>query len=91
MSARPDAYSDALARALVHAHAWFASLSSRPVGPRIDADTLAAVSAGALPSSPTIASDVIDELAAKMNAGVGPAIVCLQAGNLHSGTADPMG
>ncbi|WP_269939449.1 pyridoxal phosphate-dependent decarboxylase family protein [Arthrobacter sp. HY1533] len=30
-------------------------------------------------------------LAAALEAGSGPAIVCLQAGNLHSGASDPMG
>jgi glutamate/tyrosine decarboxylase-like PLP-dependent enzyme len=70
MSAQPDAYSEALERAQVHAQAWLASLPSRPVGPRVDADTLAALSTGALPSSPTAASDVIDELAAFAEPGL---------------------
>ncbi len=52
MSAQPDAYTEALDRALLHTHAWLASLPSRPIGPRVDADTLAALSAGPLPPSP---------------------------------------
>ncbi|MCU1433011.1 MAG: aspartate aminotransferase family protein [Actinotalea sp.] len=34
---------------------------------------------------------VVDELERALAAGEGPAIVCLQAGNLHSGSFDPMG
>ena len=70
MSAQPDAYTKALERALLHAQAWLASLSSRPVGPRVDADTLAALSAGPLPSTPTAAADVIDELASFAEPGL---------------------
>jgi glutamate/tyrosine decarboxylase-like PLP-dependent enzyme len=33
----------------------------------------------------------LDSLAAALEAGTGPAIVCLQAGNLHSGAFDPLG
>ena len=33
----------------------------------------------------------IDALAAVLDAGTGPTIVCLQAGNLHSGGYDPLG
>ena len=70
MSAQPDAYTEALHRALLHAHAWLASLPSRPVGPRVDADTLAALSAGPLPPSSCAAADVIDELAAFAEPGL---------------------
>ncbi|MDJ0349210.1 pyridoxal-dependent decarboxylase [Cryobacterium sp. PH29-G1] len=70
MSAQPDAYTEALDRALLHAQTWLASLPSRPVGPRVDADTLAALSAGPLPPSPTAAADVIDELAAFAEPGL---------------------
>ena len=70
MSAQPDAYTAALDRALLHAHAWLASLPTRPVGPRVDADTLAAVSAGPLPSSSCPADNVIDELAAFAEPGL---------------------
>ncbi|MEO6826205.1 MAG: aminotransferase class V-fold PLP-dependent enzyme [Microbacteriaceae bacterium] len=34
---------------------------------------------------------IVGALAEAMDAATGPAIVCLQAGNLHSGAADPMG
>ncbi|MBG6212339.1 glutamate/tyrosine decarboxylase-like PLP-dependent enzyme [Cryobacterium sp. CAN_C3] len=70
MSAQPDAYTAALERAMVHAQTWLASLPSRPVGPRVDADTLAALSAGPLSFSPTAAADVIDELAAFAEPGL---------------------
>ncbi len=70
MSAQPDAYFEALDRALLHAQAWLASLPSRPVGPRVDADTLAALSAGPLPPAPTPAADVIDELASFAEPGL---------------------
>ncbi|WP_104201145.1 pyridoxal-dependent decarboxylase [Cryobacterium sp. Y29] len=70
MSAQPDAYTEALHRALLHAHAWLASLPSRPIGPRVDADTLAALSAGPLPLSSCAAADVIDELAAFAEPGL---------------------
>ncbi|WP_105036916.1 pyridoxal phosphate-dependent decarboxylase family protein [Cryobacterium aureum] len=70
MSAQPDAYFEALDRALLHAQAWLASLPSRPVGPRVDADTLAALSAGPLPPAPTSAADVIDELASFAEPGL---------------------
>lgn len=70
MSAQPDAYSAALERALAHAQTWLASLSSRPVGPSVDADTLAALSTGPLPPAPTAAADVIDELAAFAEPGL---------------------
>ncbi|MDX6243521.1 MAG: hypothetical protein QOE76_1244 [Frankiales bacterium] len=33
----------------------------------------------------------VDALAAALQAGAGPTILCLQAGNLHSGAFDPMG
>ena len=33
----------------------------------------------------------VDALAEQLSAGSGPAIVCLQAGNLHSGAFDPLG
>jgi len=33
----------------------------------------------------------VDELAAALDGGSGPALVCLQAGNLHSGAFDPVG
>jgi glutamate/tyrosine decarboxylase-like PLP-dependent enzyme len=34
---------------------------------------------------------IVSALAEAMDAATGPAIVCLQAGNLHSGASDPMG
>ncbi|TFC26672.1 aspartate aminotransferase family protein [Cryobacterium sp. TMT1-3] len=70
MSAQPDAYTAALDRALLHALAWLASLPTRPVGPRVDADTLAALSAGPLPPAPTPAAAVIDELASFAEPGL---------------------
>ncbi|TFD62661.1 aspartate aminotransferase family protein [Cryobacterium suzukii] len=70
MSAQPDAYTKALDRALLHAQAWLASLPTRPVGPRVDADTLAALSAGPLPPTPTAAAEVIDELASFAEPGL---------------------
>ncbi|HVC73317.1 MAG TPA: hypothetical protein VNC85_06055, partial [Mycobacteriales bacterium] len=60
MSAKPEAYDQALDRAARHARSWLASLPDRPVPPRLTAD----------------------ELAEALAAGSGPAIVCLQAGNL---------
>ena len=70
MSAQPDAYTAALERAQLHARAWLASLDSRQVGPRVDADTLAALSAGPLPAGPTPPADVIDELASFAEPGL---------------------
>jgi len=47
----------------VHALEWLASLPTRPVGPKADADTLAAGFAAPLPIQPTDPAVVIDELA----------------------------
>ncbi|TFB57568.1 aspartate aminotransferase family protein [Cryobacterium sp. Hz7] len=63
MSADPDDYRQALERAKAHALDWLSSLPTRPVGPRVDADTLAAGFAAPLPLQPTDPAEVIDELA----------------------------
>ena len=70
MPARPDAYGDALERAKVHAESWLASLATRPVGPRVDADEIASRLGGPLPEGPTDAAAVIDELAAVADDGL---------------------
>ncbi|TFD32255.1 pyridoxal phosphate-dependent decarboxylase family protein [Cryobacterium cryoconiti] len=63
MSAHPEDYRPALERAKVHALEWLTSLPGRPVGPRADADSLAAGFAAPLPPQPTDPAIVIDELA----------------------------
>lgn len=62
MTAGPHAYEAALDRAKAHALEWLTSLPSRPVGPRQDADALAAGFGRPLPQQPTDPAAVIDEL-----------------------------
>jgi glutamate/tyrosine decarboxylase-like PLP-dependent enzyme len=70
MSAQPDAFTEALERARVHAIEWLASMPSRPVGPRLRAEELAAGFSGPLPEHPTDPAEVIDELAALAEPGL---------------------
>ncbi|GAB3269055.1 aminotransferase class V-fold PLP-dependent enzyme [Arthrobacter pigmenti] len=70
MSARPEAYREALERAGTHAMEWLASLPSRPVGPRADATNLANAFGAELPEHRTDPAEVIDELAAMADPGL---------------------
>jgi glutamate/tyrosine decarboxylase-like PLP-dependent enzyme len=70
MTARPDAYTEALDRAAAHASAWLGSLPSRAVPPRATADELRAGFGGPLPDGPADPADVIDLLAAAAEPGL---------------------
>ncbi|TFC82961.1 aspartate aminotransferase family protein [Cryobacterium sp. TmT2-59] len=70
MTARPEDYRAALERARVHAMDWLASVPTRPVGPRLDADALVAGFAAPLPDQPTDPAQVVDELAALAEPGL---------------------
>jgi len=73
MSAKRDAYDDALDTAMTHALAWLGSLVDRPVPPRAGADELMEVfggPAGVLPDGPTDAAMVVDELARSAEPGL---------------------
>ena len=63
MSAKPDAYSAALDRAVTHARSWLESLPDRPVPPRVDADELREGLGGPLPEAPSEPAGVVDLLA----------------------------
>jgi glutamate/tyrosine decarboxylase-like PLP-dependent enzyme len=63
VTARPDAYTAALARAADHARAWLDSVPTRPVPPRATADDLAKGLGGPLPEGPTDPAEVVDLLA----------------------------
>ena len=63
MSAEIEDYRAALERAQEHALRWLDSVRTRPVGPQVDADTLAVGFAAPLPLQPTDPATVIDELA----------------------------
>ena len=69
VSAKPEAYDQALDRAARHARSWLASLPDRPVGPRLTADDLADVLGGPLPDGPTDPAEVVDLLAGRSSRG----------------------
>ncbi|MFI5085926.1 MAG: pyridoxal phosphate-dependent decarboxylase family protein [Actinomycetales bacterium] len=79
MSARPEAYGPALERAMTHALEWLASVPDRPVGPRRDADSLAADFGGPLPDGPTDPAAVVDDLAAAAE----PGLMAMQSGRFY--------
>ncbi|MBV8195712.1 MAG: aspartate aminotransferase family protein [Candidatus Dormibacteraeota bacterium] len=66
-------------RASHHARAWLDSIPTRPVGPRLSADHLAAVLGGPLPHGPTPAEDVIDLLAGGADTG----LMAMQSGRFY--------
>jgi glutamate/tyrosine decarboxylase-like PLP-dependent enzyme len=70
VTARPDAYRAALARAVAHTDAWLESMSDRAVGPSASADELVVAFGGALPDGPTDPAEVIDLLAATAEPGL---------------------
>jgi len=70
MTARSDAYAEALDRAAGHARDWLASVPDRPVPPRADADELLARLHTALPEGPSDPADVVDRLAALVEPGL---------------------
>lgn len=70
MAAEPGAYRDALDRARSHSLDWLSSLPTRPIGPRTDADDVAAHTAGPLPEGSADPADVVDELAALAEPGL---------------------
>ncbi|MHA7263564.1 pyridoxal phosphate-dependent decarboxylase family protein [Arthrobacter sp. TMN-37] len=76
MSARPDAFGDALDRARVHAEEWLASIPTRALPPRRTAEELAAQFAAPLPEEPTDPAAVIDELALLSE----PGLMAMQSG-----------
>ncbi|WP_159802692.1 pyridoxal phosphate-dependent decarboxylase family protein [Arthrobacter zhaoguopingii] len=76
MSARPDAFGDALERARVHAEKWLASVPTRALPPGRTADELAAQFAAPLPDQPTDPARVIDELALLAE----PGLMAMQSG-----------
>jgi glutamate/tyrosine decarboxylase-like PLP-dependent enzyme len=76
MSARPELYTEALARAAEHARRWLADVPERPVPPRATADDLAKVLGGELPDAPTDPAEVVDLLAA----GVEPGLMAMPSG-----------
>lgn len=70
MSAEPHAYEEVLERAKAHALDWLASLPTRPVGPRVNADGLRTGFAAPLPEQPTDPTVVLDELVALAEPGL---------------------
>ncbi len=76
MTSRPDDFAAALDRASAHSLSWLASLSDRPVPPRMDADELTATLGGPLPEGPSDASGVVDLLAE----GVEPGLMAMPSG-----------
>jgi glutamate/tyrosine decarboxylase-like PLP-dependent enzyme len=70
MSAEPHAYEEVLERAKAHALDWLASLPTRPVGPRVNADELRSGFAAPLPEQPTDPTVVLDELVALAEPGL---------------------
>jgi glutamate/tyrosine decarboxylase-like PLP-dependent enzyme len=70
VTARPEAYHEALRRAAAHADAWLSSVPSRAVGPKANADQLAEGFAAALPDGPTDPADVVDLLATLAEPGL---------------------
>jgi glutamate/tyrosine decarboxylase-like PLP-dependent enzyme len=70
VTARPDAYDEALSAAARHARSWLASLPDRPIPPRLTADELAAELAEPLPDGPTDPGKVVDLLAELVEPGL---------------------
>ncbi|WP_412543413.1 pyridoxal-dependent decarboxylase [Longispora sp. K20-0274] len=70
MTARLDAYTAALDRAVAHTRSWLASMPDRPVPPRATADELRATLGGPLPDGPSDPADVVDLLAALAEPGL---------------------
>lgn len=75
MDTGPDAYGPALDAAASTARAWLAGLDERLVRPRASADELADVVGGPLPSGPTDALAVVEQLAR-----VEPGLMSMQSG-----------
>ncbi|GHJ45334.1 aspartate aminotransferase family protein [Catellatospora sp. TT07R-123] len=70
MTARPEQYQAALARAAAHAHDWLAAVPDRPIPPRADADELRERLGGPLPAAPTDPAEVVDLLAREIEPGL---------------------
>ncbi|MET0844170.1 MAG: pyridoxal-dependent decarboxylase, partial [Mycetocola sp.] len=70
MSAEPQAYRAALDRAHAHSLEWLSSLPTRPIKPRMDADEVAAHTAGPLPDGSSDPAEVVDALAALAEPGL---------------------
>ncbi|MDQ1709268.1 MAG: hypothetical protein QOG49_653, partial [Frankiaceae bacterium] len=70
MTAKSDAYDEALDRAHAHARAWLDSMSDRRIPPQLSADELAASFGSALPDGATDAAAVVDELASLAEPGL---------------------
>ncbi|MCW3767545.1 pyridoxal phosphate-dependent decarboxylase family protein [Paenarthrobacter ureafaciens] len=79
MSALPEAYGAALERAMVHATNWLASVPTRSVRPKSDADQVAASILPRLPDEPADAAAVVDELAALAE----PGLMAIQSGRFY--------
>jgi glutamate/tyrosine decarboxylase-like PLP-dependent enzyme len=63
VTARPEAYTEPLNRAVEHARAWLATMPDRAVPPRATADDLGKLLGGPLPEGPTDPAEVVDLLA----------------------------
>jgi glutamate/tyrosine decarboxylase-like PLP-dependent enzyme len=70
MTARPEAYTAALARAASHVAAWLESVPDRIVPPRASADEMRAALGRPLPDGPTDPAEVVDELATLAEPGL---------------------
>ena len=70
MALPPEEYEAALARAAARTREWLASLETRPVAPRRDADSVAKDLDGPLPDDGMVAADVIDLLADTVEPGL---------------------
>jgi len=70
MTARSDAYTAALDRAVAHTHAWLDSMPDRPIPPRRTADELREGLGGPLPDHPSDPADVVDLLAESIEPGL---------------------
>jgi glutamate/tyrosine decarboxylase-like PLP-dependent enzyme len=70
MTARPDAYDDALKCAAGYASAWLASVPDRAVPPQLGADEILQRFSTPLPDGPTRPEDVVDQLAELVEPGL---------------------
>jgi glutamate/tyrosine decarboxylase-like PLP-dependent enzyme len=70
VTAHPEQYADALARASAHVQAWLASVPERPVPPRATVDEMRKRLDTPLPDEPADAVEVVDALAGLLEPGL---------------------
>lgn len=70
MTFRPENFTAALDRAVVHSRTWLESLADRSLPPRADANTVGTALGGPLPAGPTDAAEVVDLLVEHVEPGL---------------------